>query len=187
MRLLLISCALLALPSCNKSSEPAANQSSAAAPAEPVKGPDRSHGGKPAPAVGFNDPDGHATSLKAFAGKPTLVNFWASWCAPCVKELPTLDRLARAESGKLNVVAISQDDAPHTSVEAFLQTHKIATLVSYQDPTMGLSSAIGAEVLPTSVLFDANGKEVWRYVGDQDWTSPEAARLLADGGVATAK
>jgi hypothetical protein len=48
---------------------------------------------------------------------------------------------------------------------------------------MGLSGALGAEVLPTSILFDANGKEVWRYVGDLDWTSPAAAKLLAEGGV----
>ena len=127
------------------------------------------------------------TSLKAFAGKPTLVNLWASWCAPCVKELPTLDRLAQAEGGKLNVVAISQDMGPHASVVAFLQEHKLGELDAYQDPKMGLSGALGAEVLPTSVLFDANGKEVWRYVGDLDWTSPEAAKLLAEGGVGQAR
>ena len=186
MRLLLISCALLALASCNKASQPASNES-AAGPEAPAKGADRSHKGQAAPTAGFNDPDGNATSLKAFAGKPTLVNLWASWCAPCVKELPTLDRLARAEQGKLNVVAISQDDAPHASVEAFLQKNRIQTLESYQDPKMGLSGALGAEVLPTSVLFDANGKEVWRYVGDQDWTSAAAAKLLAEGGVAAAQ
>ena len=111
------------------------------------------------------------------------MNLWASWCAPCVKELPTLDQLARAEKGKLNVVAISQDDGPHTSVEAFLQTHNIQTLDSYQDPKSHLLYGLGAEVLPTSILFDANGKEIWRYVGDQDWTSPAAAKLFAEAGV----
>ena len=183
MRLILIGCAALALASCNKASQPRANESSAAAPESGIKGIDRTHKGTPAPKVGFNDPAGKQTSLAAFTGKPTLVNLWASWCAPCVKELPTLDKLARADDGKLNVVAISQDDGPHPSVVAFLKTHNIATLDSYQDPKMGLSGALGAEVLPTSVLFDANGKEVWRYVGDQDWTTPEAAKLLAEGGV----
>ena len=129
----------------------------------------------------FNDPDGRPTTLKAFAGKPTLVNLWASWCAPCVKELPTLDRLAQAQNGRLNVVAISQDmDVPHASVVAFLTTHKIAILKSYQDPKMALSGALGAEVLPTSIFYDANGREIWRYVGDQDWTSADAARLVAE-------
>jgi thiol-disulfide isomerase/thioredoxin len=186
MRLLVICCAALALASCQKPSQPAANQTEAAAPEGQVKGVDRTHKGKAAPAVSFNDPDGNEASLSDFAGKPTLVNFWASWCAPCIKELPTLDQLARAESGKLNVVAISQDDAPHASVEAFLKTHKIATLDSYQDPKMALAGALGAEVMPTSVLYDATGKEVWRYVGDEDWTGAEAARLLAEAGVAPA-
>ncbi|HEY7006939.1 MAG TPA: TlpA disulfide reductase family protein [Sphingomicrobium sp.] len=180
MRLLLIGCAVIALASCQKPSQPAENETAAAAPEVPGKGVDRSHKGSAAPKVGFNDPDGNVTSLAAFAGKPTLVNLWASWCAPCVKELPTLDKLAKAEGGKLNVVAISQDDAPHASVEAFLKTHGIEALESYQDPKMRLSGALGAEVMPTSVLYDANGREIWRYIGDQDWTSAEAAKLVAE-------
>jgi thiol-disulfide isomerase/thioredoxin len=186
MRLLLISCALLALASCHKPSQPVSNQSSTAAPGVPVKGADRTHHGQLAPKVGFNDPDGNKTSLAAFAGKPTLVNLWASWCAPCVKELPTLDHVARAYEGKLNVIAISQDMAPHASVEAFLNAHKIVTLDAYQDPKMALSGVLDAEVLPTSILYDSSGHEVWRYVGDQDWTSPAAAKLLAEGGVGAA-
>jgi thiol-disulfide isomerase/thioredoxin len=182
-RLLLIACAAFAVGSCQKASQPSADRSTAAAPGE-VKGVDRTHKGTAAPAATFNDPDGKPTSLEAFAGKPTLVNLWASWCAPCVKELPTLDRLAQAQGGKLNVVAISQDmDAPHASVVAFLNAHRISTLKSYQDPKMALSGALDAEVLPTSVLYDSSGHEVWRYVGDQDWTNADASRLLAEGGV----
>ena len=183
IRLLAVTCALLALAACHKPEQPPQNQSAAASAGEEAKGVNRTHKGTPAPAAAFNTPDGGPATLSAFAGKPTLVNLWASWCAPCVKELPTLDKLAQAEGGKLNVVAISQDDAPHASVVAFLQGHKIANLQSYQDPKMGLSGALDAEVLPTSVLYDANGKEVWRYVGDQDWTAPPAAKLLAEGGV----
>jgi thiol-disulfide isomerase/thioredoxin len=187
MRLLLIGCAALALASCQKPQQNQTNESAAAvAPEVQGKGVDRTHKGSPAPDKAFNDSDGNETSLKAFAGKPTLVNLWASWCAPCVKELPTLDKLAQVQTGKMNVVAISQDDAPHASVEAFLKTHKIATLGSFQDPKMGLSGSLGAEVLPTSVLYDAQGREVWRFVGDQDWTSAAAAKLLAEGGVSTA-
>ncbi|NUQ18781.1 MAG: TlpA family protein disulfide reductase [Sphingomonas sp.] len=183
MRTLILTCAVLALAACNKPSQPAANQGAAAGPEVPGKGVDRAHKGQAVPATAFNDPDGKPTSLKTFAGKPTLVNLWASWCAPCIKELPTLDRLARANSGKLNVIAISQDmDVPHASVVAFLKAHKIATLGSYQDPKMALSGALNAEVLPTSILYDAKGHEVWRYVGDQDWTSPAAAKLFAEGG-----
>lgn len=185
----MIGCAALGLVACHQQSaqQQAAANESAAEPAadQGIKGVHRDDKGRAAPAAVFNDPVGNETSLKAFRGKPTLVNLWASWCAPCVKELPTLDKLAEGQAGKLNVIAISQDMGPHASVEAFLQAHKIVTLGSYQDPKMSLSGALGAEVLPTSVLYDADGKEVWRYVGDEVWTGPEAARLLAEGGVAT--
>ena len=182
MRSILIGCAMIALASCQKPTEPTENQAVATAPAPetPGKGISRAHAGSEAPKIVFNDPDGNEATLQDFAGKPTLVNFWASWCAPCVKELPTLDKLAQTQAGKINVVAISQDDAPHASVEAFLKKHKIEALDSYQDPKMALAGALGAEVMPTSVLFDANGKEVWRYVGDEDWMSSEAAKLVAE-------
>ncbi len=183
MRFLLIAATGLALVSCNNASQAPTNQSSASSNEPAGKGVDRTHKGTAAPKLSFNDPKGNQATIASFAGKPTLVNLWASWCAPCIKELPTLDSLAKSEGDKLNVIAISQDDAPHASVVAFLQIHKIGTLQSYQDPKSHLLYGMGAEVLPTSILFDANGKEVWRYVGDQDWTSPAAARLLAEGGV----
>jgi hypothetical protein len=81
------------------------------------------------------------------------------------------------------VIAISQDSGPHPSVVAFLDKLKIRDLGAYQDSDMGLMGVLHAEVLPTSILIDANGREVWRYVGDLDWTSPEAAKLLAEAGV----
>ena len=184
MRLVIICCALVALAACQKPSQPSTNEQGAAAPAAPAKGADSSHKGSTMPDAAFNDPDGNETNLKAFAGKPTLVNLWATWCAPCVKELPTLDRLAASEAGRLNVVAVSQDMGPQPSVEAFLQSHKIAALEAYHDPKMALSGALGPDtVLPTSILYDASGKEVWRYVGDLDWTGPQAAKLLGEAGV----
>ena len=165
-------------------SQPAANNEASAEAEGPVKGVDRSHKGQLAPDTVFKDPDGEDVSLEEFRGVPVLVNLWATWCAPCVKELPTLDRLSQShdKDGALGVVAISQDMGPHPSVVAFLDSHKIKSLGAYQDDKMGLSGALGAEVLPTSILYDANGFEVWRYVGDLDWTSPEAAKLLAEGG-----
>lgn len=188
MRPLLISCALLALAGCHKSQpQQTANEAATAAEGGQVKGVDRSHKAKPAPDVAFKDPNGGDVTLGDFRGKPLLVNLWATWCAPCVKELPTLDRLSRSKGGALQVLAISQDMGPHPSVEAFLATHKIDDLKSYQDSKMALSGALGAEVLPTSILYDARGREVWRYVGDLDWTSPDAARLLGEAGVTPAR
>ena len=181
MRVLPIAAALLALAACHEpKTQEASNESAALAHAGPQKGVDRSHKGTPAPDTNFDDPNGKKASLATLSGKPTLVNLWATWCAPCVKELPTLDRLSKADSD-LRVMAISQDDGPHPSVVAFLKS-KAPDLQPNQDSKMALSGKLGAEVLPTSILYDANGKEVWRYVGDLDWTSPEAAKLLAEGG-----
>jgi thiol-disulfide isomerase/thioredoxin len=190
-RLLLTLLTICALAACGqpakKEAQPA-RQAEAAAPGVPVKGVDRSHKGTPAPGAGFNDPDGGEISMAEFKGVPVLVNLWASWCAPCVKELPTLDKLARThrDDGQLGVIAISEDSGPHPSVVAFLDKLKIQDLGAYQDPEMALSGALHAEVMPTSILYDANGKEVWRYVGDLDWTSPEVSRLLAEAGPAKA-
>ena len=161
-----------------------ATTNAAAEPGVPVKGVDRSHKGKSAPDVTFHDPDGGEISLADFHGTPVVVNLWATWCAPCVQELPTLNALARAhdKAGALGVIAVSQDSGPQSSVEAFLAKLKVDDLGAYHDPKMGLSGALNAEVLPTTILLDANGKEVWRYVGDLDWTGPEAAKLLSEAG-----
>ena len=187
MRRLAFSLALLALAACSKpqQQEQPANAVAAQTPAAPEK-IDRSHKGKPVPDVAFKDPDGGEISLANFRGAPVLLNLWASWCAPCVKELPTLDRLAKAhrDDGALGVIAVSQDNGPHASVQAFLDKLKVEDLGAYQDSSMALSGAFDAQVLPTSILIDADGKEVWRYVGDLDWTSPEAARLLAEAAAA---
>ena len=153
------------------------------AEAVPHKGVDRSHRGQAAPAAMFSNPDGGEISLAKFRGVPVLVNLWASWCAPCVKELPTLDKLAAShrDDGQLAVVAISEDSGPQASVNAFLAKLNVKDLGAYHDPKMALSAALGPDtVLPTTILIGADGKEVWRYVGDLDWTSPEAAKLLSE-------
>ena len=186
MRLIIAATALLMLVACHRQpgQQPTVNETAASEAANAgIKGVHRDSKGKPAPDAAFSDSRGKPVKLADFKGKPVLVNLWASWCAPCVKELPTLDRLAR--EGGVQVLAVSQDTGPHASVVAFLQAHHIAILQSYQDPTMSLSGALGPDtVLPTSILIDANGKEVWRYIGDLDWTGPQAAKLLSEAGAA---
>lgn len=145
----------------------------------PKKGLDRSHAGQPAPDIVIKDGDGEDTALSEFKGEPLLINLWASWCVPCVKELPTLDRLA-AQEGRVKIVALSQDIGPIGSVSAFLTKHGIKTLDTYQDAEIAMSDKAAAPVLPTSILYDSKGDEVWRFVGDRDWTSAEAAKDLAE-------
>lgn len=161
-----------------------APQASVAAEADSGKGIDRSRKGQAAPATVFKNPDGGDISIAKFRGVPVLVNLWASWCAPCVKELPTLQKLkeARAGDGQLDVIAVSQDMGPQGSVDAFLAEKKIGRFAAFHDKEMALSSALGVQIMPTTILYDAAGKEVWRFIGDQDWTSAEAKAILAEAG-----
>jgi thiol-disulfide isomerase/thioredoxin len=139
-------------------------------------GLDRSQAGKAAPDVTFRDGEGEETNLAAFQGRPVLVNLWATWCAPCVKELPTLDALSDRAGAPL-VLALSQDMAEPEKVRAFLAERKLG-LEAFQDSEMAMSSALGVQILPTTILYGSDGKEIWRYTGDLDWTGPAAAELL---------
>ncbi len=142
-------------------------------------GLDRSQAGKPMPALALRDPDGEDSNLSAIAaGKPLLVNLWATWCAPCVKELPTLVALA-ARPGAPQVIALSQDTSAQAEVAAFLAEKKF-DLEPWQDKDMAIGAALGVQILPTSILYGSDGKEIWRYTGDLDWTGAKAAALLKD-------
>ena len=170
---------LVLLGGCDRQKPPKRQGTAPVAEQGPKKGLDRSHAKKPAPDIVIKDGDGEDTALSEFKGAPLLVNLWASWCVPCVKELPTLDRLA-ARKGAPEIVALSQDMAPLASVSAFLADHGITTLKTYQDTEMAMTDKAGAPVLPTTLLYDSEGREVWRFIGDRDWTSAEAAKDLAE-------
>ena len=177
MRLILILLSLFITAGCERAAAPDAEEANEAV--GPVKGVDRSRAGQPMPEAELTDAQGEPASLSSTQGEPALVNLWATWCAPCVKELPTLQALGQRQ-GAPRVIAMSQDVAPRGSVDAFIAEHRLADLEVWHDREMALSGALGAEVLPTTILYDSRGREVWRYVGDLDWTGEEAARLLAE-------
>ena len=142
---------------------------------------DRSHAGDLMPAVALTDPAGKSLNTGALGGKPVLLNLWATWCAPCVEEMPLLDQLAGEYDGKLRVVVASQDmqGADKDKVVPFFESAKFANLEPWLDPETALSAALGGDgVLPTTVLYDASGQEVARVVGGYDWQSPEAKALV---------
>lgn len=141
----------------------------------------RGSAGKPAPAAAFRGPDDAPVTLAAFRGRPLLVNLWATWCVPCVAEMPTLDRLAAARSGKLSVIAVAQDLQGADVVDPWFQKAGLTTLQPYLDPENHLLDAANS-ALPTSILYDAEGREVWRVVGAIDWQGKEAEALLAEAG-----
>jgi thiol-disulfide isomerase/thioredoxin len=147
---------------------------------------DRSHGGTAAPDVAFQRPDGGQVRLSAFRGRPLLVNLWATWCGPCIVEMPSLDRLAaRQPDSGLQVIAISQDSTDgRRKVTDFFAARNLPNLQPYLDAEMGLMFALRADTLPTTILYDSQGREVWRMVGMADWQGERVARLLleADAG-----
>ncbi len=142
---------------------------------------DRSRAGVPAPATAFEDPDGAPASLADFRGKPLLVNLWATWCAPCIAEMPTLDSLAGRERDRLRVLTISQDLDGRAKIEAFFARQGYRHLETWLDPQMALMGELKVDTLPTTILYDSAGREVWRMVGMEEWDSGRAALLLKEG------
>lgn len=132
-----------------------------------------------APDVPFLVGDEEIT-LADFRGKTVLVNFWATWCAPCVKELPSLNSLQAGLGGPdFQVVAIAADARGPEIAQEFLDRHKIDNLTLYTDARLQLISSVSeAAVLPISILYDKKGREIGRLVGEADWSSPEARRLI---------
>ena len=132
------------------------------------------------PVMNLPDVNGVATRLPdAWLGKPRLVNLWATWCAPCVAEMPTLDALAAQKAGKLTVVAVAQDLQGAAVVDPWFQKAGLKALQPYVDPENGLLDAANS-ALPTSIYYDAEGREIWRVIGAIDWQGAEARALLAE-------
>ncbi|ATY34630.1 thioredoxin [Sphingomonas psychrotolerans] len=152
----------------------------AAAPTSPAKLDklDRSHKGETAPAISFVDSGGKKLTIADFRGKPVLLNLWATWCAPCVKEMPTLDALAVREGEKLQVLTVSQDFEA-AKVAPFFAEKKFRKLQPYIDAETAFSTQLGVN-LPTTILYDSAGREVWRILGDTDWAGGAAAKLIAE-------
>jgi len=170
-----------ALAGCHKQAAPEPQvteaQPPASAPAQP--GPNTAQAGKPIPAAEVKNGDGQAAKLSDLKGKPLLVNFWATWCVPCIKELPTLDALAARDAGKLQVVLVNEDLEGSRVVAPFLQKHPLKNTKPWLDTANALMTPTKVASLPTTILYDANGKEVLRVERDLDWTGSEAKALLA--------
>jgi thiol-disulfide isomerase/thioredoxin len=169
----------LLLAACDKQPAPAPQPSTSATP-EPDAGKlDTTHRGKAMAPSTFTTPDGKPVTLAAFKGKPVLVNLWATWCGPCVKEMPSLDRLAQRGAGKLVVLTVNQTDKAD-AIAKWWAPRGFTTLAPYRDEEGKLGFDFESGVLPTTVLYDADGKEVWRIVGGMDWDGARAKELLAE-------
>ena len=137
--------------------------------------------------LGFTGPNGEPTSLADFAGKVTLVNLWATWCAPCRREMPALDRLHAAAGGPdFSVVAVSIDAGGPEKPRKFLGEVGVTALPFYADPSSDIfnelkkrSLALG---LPVTLLVDRKGCLLGPMNGPAEWDSPDG-RALVDAAV----
>jgi len=133
------------------------------------------------PEISFEMEDGVPTTLARFQGRVVLVNIWATWCAPCRHEMPTLDRLqAMLGSSEFEVVALSIDRAGIRPVAKFYKEIGISELAIYVDPTMRAMRSLNVAVLPTTLLIGPDGREVARLIGSARWDSPEMVAYLKD-------
>jgi len=133
---------------------------------------------KPIAAIQFEDADGRPRSLTDFRGKVVLLNIWATWCVPCRKEMPTLDRLqAKLGGSDFEVVALSIDRRID-AVRKFFAEVGIQKLAKYLDSSAKAIRELGAVGLPTTLLVDREGREVGRLIGPAEWDSPEMAEFI---------
>jgi thiol-disulfide isomerase/thioredoxin len=133
----------------------------------------------PVPPVALLAADGSRVTLDRFRGELVVLNFWATWCGPCVRELPSLQRLAaRLPAGRARVVVVSQDRDGFERVTPFLVQRAIDIAASYVDERLGFSHAAGVSALPTTILLGPDGRELGRLIGAAEWDSPEAQALI---------
>lgn len=127
----------------------------------------------------FLDRDDAEHSLADHRGKTILLNLWATWCAPCRKEMPALSALQAELGGEaFAVVTVATGRNPLRAVEDFMAERGIDNLPLLFDPTQGFARDMGVLGLPVSVIIDANGLEVARMQGDAEWDSPSAVAII---------
>jgi thiol-disulfide isomerase/thioredoxin len=127
----------------------------------------------------FANEKGETIDLSQWKGRVVLLNLWATWCAPCRKEMPDLAKLQTALGGPdFEVVALSLDRKGLAASQAFLTETGVANLAAYVEPEGKTLAAVQALGLPATILIDRNGKEAGRILGPVEWASPEAQAMV---------
>ncbi len=170
------------LAGCDSEPDAAVQQPQASeAPKAPLIGQvDRALAGSKLPEMTFADPSGAELSTADLRGRPVLLNLWATWCAPCIIEMPMLDDLAATMGEDIKVLTISQDMTGARVVEPFFADRDFQHLEPWLDEENRLSRELGGDLLPVTILFDANGEEVFRVTGGYHWDSEEAIAAVRE-------
>jgi len=130
---------------------------------------------RPVPALEWIDADDNLRTLAPLADRVIVINFWATWCVPCVKEMPSLDRLQGAfPVEKLVVLPLSVDGPSRPRVAPFYRDRGLRHLGIFFDRGRKTMQALGVTVLPTTLVIDRDGHEVARLEGEAEWDSPDA-------------
>ncbi|WP_249171727.1 TlpA disulfide reductase family protein [Erythrobacter sp. JK5] len=179
--MLIIALSVFALAGCDTAPGETSQRESAAPAADAPAPPPlpgkivRAQAGTELPDLTFQDPDGNALALADLKGTPVLLNLWATWCAPCVVEMPLLDDLADELGDEVKVLTISQDIRGAEVVTPFFAERDFRNLEPWLDPESELAVRFTqGGLLPTTILFDAEGREVFRVAGDYEWSSEGA-------------
>jgi thiol-disulfide isomerase/thioredoxin len=129
---------------------------------------------RPVEDFAFTDADGAELKLSDFRGRTVVLNLWATWCAPCLREMPMLEGFARETAGPgLAVIALNQDRGGLKAARPFWDEHGFESLALYLDPGFAAGSALKANGLPLTLLIDPQGREVARLEGIAEWDAPE--------------
>ncbi|MCH8137729.1 MAG: TlpA family protein disulfide reductase [Proteobacteria bacterium] len=149
-------------------------------PLEPLEFPfDLLDPPRPLPELRFVDGEGRPLTLADFRGKVILLNIWATWCIPCLREMPTLDRLqAKLGGPRFEVVVLSIDIGGIPVVEKFYRALKLDSLGIYVDKTLRVKRDLGIVGIPTTLLIDRQGREIGRLAGPAEWDSKEAIKAI---------
>jgi thiol-disulfide isomerase/thioredoxin len=134
---------------------------------------------RPGSDLPFVLPDETQSSLAAYDGKIVVLNFWATWCAPCRKEMPGLERLQSTLGGDdLAVVTLATGRNSVAGIAKFFDETGLTALPQYRDIQQGIARAMEVPGLPTTVILDRQGREIARLVGDAEWDTPSALAIL---------
>lgn len=135
---------------------------------------------EPLPEITFNDASGKELTLADFKGKTILLNLWATWCAPCREEMPSLDRLQKEMgSDTFQVIALSLDRKGADASQKFLREIEVENLKLYIDASAKQGTVLRIVGMPTTILIDKDGQEIGRLAGPAEWDSEDAKKLIA--------